>query len=43
MHAKGRDILAGKAKTVAATLRRTASTRKLGATARKGADNAAPT
>lgn len=41
MHGKGHNILAGKAKTVAATLRRTASTRKLSATRRKGADNAA--
>ena len=41
VHAKARDILAGKARTVAATLRRTASTRKLSATARKAADNAA--
>ncbi|WP_125611929.1 ISKra4 family transposase [Specibacter cremeus] len=41
VHAKARQILAGKARTVATTIRRTASTRKLSATARKAADNAA--
>ncbi|WP_206448322.1 ISKra4 family transposase [Agrococcus sp. KRD186] len=41
VHAKARDILAGKARTVAATIRRAASTRELSATARKGADAAA--
>jgi hypothetical protein len=41
VHTKARSILAGKARTVATTIRRTASTRKLSTTARKGADQAA--
>lgn len=41
VHAKARDILTGKARTVAATIRRTASTRGLSTTARRGADDAA--
>ena len=41
VHAKARDVLAGKATTVAATIRRTATTRNLSTTARKGADQAA--
>jgi len=41
VHTKARDILAGKARTVATTIRRIASTRKLSTTARKGADHAA--
>lgn len=38
---KARDVLAGKARTVAATIRRTATNRRLTGTARKGADDAA--
>jgi hypothetical protein len=41
VHAKARDVLAGKARSVAATIRRTATTRRLTGTARKGADDAA--
>ena len=41
VHAKARDVLAGNARTVAATIRRTASRRGLAATTRKGADEAA--
>ncbi len=41
VHDKARDVLAGKARTVAATIRRTATTRGLPDTARKGADDAA--
>jgi hypothetical protein len=41
VHDKARAILDGKARTVAATIRRTASTRQLSPTARKGADEAA--
>ncbi|HYN74199.1 MAG TPA: ISKra4 family transposase [Nakamurella sp.] len=41
VHDKARAILAGKARTVAASIRRTATTRRLAGPARKGADNAA--
>jgi len=41
VHDKARDVLAGKARTVAATIRRTATNRRLTGTARKGADDAA--
>ncbi|MGB8383906.1 MAG: ISKra4 family transposase [Dermatophilaceae bacterium] len=41
VHDQARDVLAGKARTVAATIRRTATNRRLAGTARKGADEAA--
>lgn len=41
VHDKARDVLAGKARTVAATIRRTATNRRLTGTARKDADDAA--
>ena len=41
VHDKARSVLAGKARTVAAAIRRTASTRRLPPSARKGADQAA--
>ena len=41
VHAKARDVLAGRARSVAATIRRTATTRRLTGTARKRADEAA--
>lgn len=41
VHDKARSVLAGKARTVAATIRRTASIRRLSPAARKGADQAA--
>lgn len=41
VHDKARDILAGQARTVAATIRRTATIRGLTPTARNGADEAA--
>ncbi len=41
VHDKARSVLAGKARTVAAAIRRTASTRRLPPSARKGANQAA--